>query len=57
MMALLARRRLNPSAVESVDDHPQAQQIIKAAEVIRDVITRRRLSRLPAPVGPVGRNE
>jgi hypothetical protein len=58
--ALLARRRLNVSAVESVDDLAQVEQIAESAEIVGTItgVVRRRLSGLFwAPIGPAGWNE
>jgi hypothetical protein len=58
MAALLARRRLNVSAVESVDDLAQMEQIAESAEIVVTGVFRRRLPGLFwAPIGPAGWNE
>jgi len=58
MTALLARRRLDVSAAESVDDLPQVKQIAEPTQIVVSVVVvSRRLGLFPAPIGPVGRNE
>jgi len=60
MAALLARRRLNVSAVESVDDLAQVEQIAESAEIVGTMtgVFRWRLPGLFwAPIGPAGWNE
>ena len=60
MTALLARRRLDVSVVESVDDLAQVEQIAESAEIvttITGIVRRCSLGLRCAPVGPVGRNE
>jgi hypothetical protein len=60
MTALLARRRLDVSAAESVDDLPQVKQIAEPAQIVvsvAGVVVKRSLGRFQAPIGPVGRNE
>jgi hypothetical protein len=60
MAALLARHRRDVSAVESVDDLAQVEQITESAEIV-DTITglvrRRSPGLLCTPIGPAGRNE
>jgi hypothetical protein len=60
MTALLARRRLDVSVVESVDDLAQVKQIAESSEIvgtITGIVCWRSRGLLCAPVGPVGRNE
>ena len=60
MTALLAPRQLDASAAESVDDLAQVKQIAESAEIvaaIADIVRRRSLGLLGAPIGPLGRNE
>ena len=60
MTALLSRRRLDVSAAQSVDDLAQVKQIPEAAQIvvgIADIVRRRSVGLLGAPIGPVGRNE
>jgi hypothetical protein len=60
MAALLARHRLDVSAVESVDDLAQVEQIAESAEIvgtITGIVRRSSPGLLCAPIGPVGRNE
>jgi hypothetical protein len=60
MAALLARRRLNVSVAESVDDLAQVEQIAESAEIVGTItgVLRRRLRGvLWAPIGPAGWNE
>ena len=60
MTALLARRRLDVSAAESVDDFPHVKQITETAQIVvagADVVCRRLLGLFRMPIGPVGRNE
>jgi len=60
MAALLARHRLGVSAVESVDDLAQVEQITESAEIvdtITGIVRRRSPGMLCAPIGPAGRNE
>jgi len=57
MAALL--RRLDVSAVESVDHLAQMEQIAEAAEVVdtTSIVRRRSACLLGVPIGPVGRNQ
>jgi len=58
MAALLARRRLNVSAVESVNDLAQVEQIAESAEIVGPITGVWRLPGLFwAPIGPAGWNE
>jgi len=58
MTALLAAHRLDVSAVESVDDLAQMEQIAESAESVgTGIVHRRSPGLLCAPIGPVGRNE
>src|SRR5271157_3097644 len=60
MTALLLRRRLDVSAAQSVDDLAQVKQIPESAQIvvaIADIIRRRAVGLLGAPIGPLGRNE
>jgi len=60
MTALLSRRRLDVSAAQSVDDHVQVKQIPESAQIvvaIAEIIRRRAVGLLGAPIGPLGRNE
>jgi len=60
MASLLARRRLNVSAVESVNDLAQVEQIAESAEIVGTItgVFRRRLPGLFwGPIGPAGWNE
>jgi hypothetical protein len=60
MTALLSGRRLDVSAAQSVDDLAQVKQIPEAAQIvvgIADIVRRRSVGLLGAPIGPVGRNE
>jgi hypothetical protein len=60
MTALLARRRLDVSATQSVDDLEQVKQIVESAEsvaVITGIARRRSSGLLHSPVGPLGRNQ
>jgi len=60
MTALLSGRRLDVSATQSVDDLAQVKQIPEAAQIvvgIADIVRRRSVGLLGAPIGPVGRNE
>ncbi|HEX7533225.1 MAG TPA: hypothetical protein VF340_08310 [Methyloceanibacter sp.] len=48
------------SAAQSVDDLAQVKQIPEAAQIvvaIADIVRRRSVGLLGAPIGPVGRNE
>src|SRR5271157_765374 len=57
MAALLERRRLNGSVVESVNDLAQLEQIAESAEIVgaTSIVRRRSPGLLGAPIGPVGR--
>jgi hypothetical protein len=59
MAALLARHRLDVSAVESVNDLAQAEQIAEPAEIVVtiSIVRRRSPGLLGVPIGPVGRNQ
>jgi hypothetical protein len=58
MAALLARHRLDVSAVESVNDLAQVEQIAEPTEILGTSIVRRRSpGLLGVPIGPVGRNQ
>ncbi len=60
MTALLSWRRLDVSAAQSVDDVAQVKQIPEAAQIvvaIADIVRRRTVGLLGAPIGPLGRNE
>jgi hypothetical protein len=60
MTALLARRRIDVSVAESVDDLAQVEQIAESAEIVATItgtVGRCSIRLLFAPVGPVGRNE
>jgi hypothetical protein len=60
MAALLVRRRLKVSAIESVDDLAQVEQIAESAEIVGTItgVLRRRLQAFFwAPIGPAGWNE
>jgi hypothetical protein len=60
MTALLSGRRLDVSAAQSVDGLAQVKQIPEAAQIvvgIADIVRRRSVGLLGAPIGPVGRNE
>ena len=60
MTALLSRRQLDVSAAQSVDDLAQVKQIPEAAQIvvgIADIVRRRSVGLLGAPIGPLGRNE
>ena len=60
MTALLSGSRLDVSAAQSVDDLAQVKQIPEAAQIvvaIADIVRRRSVGLLGAPIGPVGRNE
>jgi hypothetical protein len=48
------------SAAQSVDDLAQVKQIPEAAQIvvaIADIVRRRSVGLLGAPIGPLGRNE
>jgi hypothetical protein len=59
MAALLARHRLDVSAVESVDELAQVEQIAEPAEIVGTtrIVRRRSPDVLGVPIGPVGRNQ
>jgi hypothetical protein len=60
MTALLARRRLDVSATQSVDDLEQVKQIVESAEsvvAIADIVRRRAVGLLGAPISPLSWNE
>jgi hypothetical protein len=60
MTALLAPRRLDAPAAESVDDVAQAKQIVEPAEgvaALAEIVRRSSPGLLRAPIGPLGRNE
>ena len=60
MTALLSWRRLDVSAAQSVDDLAKVKQIPEAAQIvvaIADIVRRRAVGLLGAPIGPLGRNE
>ena len=60
MTALLSGRRLDVSATQSVDDLAQVKQIPEAAQIVvalADILRRRAVGLLGAPIGPLGRNE
>ena len=60
MTALLSLRQLDVSAVQSVDDLAQVKQIPKSAQIvvaIADMLRRRAVGLLGAPIGPLSWNE
>jgi hypothetical protein len=60
MTTLLSRRRLDVSAAQSVDDPAQLKQIPEPAQIVvafADIVRRRAVGPLGAPIGPLGRNE
>src|SRR5258707_9239971 len=59
MAVLLALHRLDGSAVESVNDLAQVEQIAEPAEIVgtTSIVRRRSPCLLGVPIGPVGRNQ
>jgi hypothetical protein len=60
MTALLAQRRIDMSAVQSVDDLAQMEQIAEPGEImgaIIGIVQRRSRGRLHVPVGPLRWNQ